>query len=48
VVGGFFVSMAYNDLTWLIFGVVAAVERVSVALTEGDAPTSSDVAPARA
>jgi hypothetical protein len=31
-VGGFFVSMAYNELTWLIFGVAAAVDRLSVTM----------------
>ncbi len=29
VVGGSFLSLAVNDLTWLIFGVVAALDRVS-------------------
>jgi O-antigen ligase len=28
--GGFFVSMAYNDLTWMIIGMVAAVDRLSI------------------
>ncbi len=34
-VGGFFVSMAYNDLTWLLFGVVAALDRMSKVLCKG-------------
>ena len=29
VVGGSFLSLAVNDLTWLIFGLVAALDRVS-------------------
>ena len=47
VVGGFFVSMAYNDLTWLTFGIVAAVDRLSVAMTkERAAALSPGTAPA--
>lgn len=41
VVGGNFISMAYNDLTWISFGLVAALERLSWradALLNGDLP----------
>jgi putative inorganic carbon (hco3(-)) transporter len=37
VVGGFFLSMAYNDLTWLTFSVVAAADRLSKSLSESKA-----------
>lgn len=30
VVGGFFSSMAYNDITWLTFATVAAMDRISL------------------
>jgi O-antigen ligase len=45
VVGGFFVSLAYNDLTWLLFGVVAAIDRLSKVLGEGTGADSSQPAP---
>ncbi|MEO8256565.1 MAG: O-antigen ligase family protein [Acidobacteriota bacterium] len=32
VIGGAFLSLAYNDLTWLTFGLVAALDRVSADL----------------
>jgi O-antigen ligase len=32
VVGGFFASMAYNDISWLTFGIVAATDRLSADL----------------
>jgi probable O-glycosylation ligase (exosortase A-associated) len=34
VVGGAFLSLALNDLTWLTFGMVAALDRVSLGLCE--------------
>ena len=33
-VGGIFISMALNDLTWLIFAAIAALDRVSQAKLE--------------
>ena len=32
IVGGSFISLAYNDLTWLTFALVAALDRISVQL----------------
>jgi putative inorganic carbon (HCO3(-)) transporter len=32
VVGGAFLSLALNDITWLTFGIVAALDRVSIVL----------------
>lgn len=43
-VGGFFISMALNDLTWLIFAAVAALDRVARAKV--DAPSVSPAAAA--
>ena len=37
VVGGAFLSLALNDLTWLTFGLVAALDRVSIQLCEAPA-----------
>jgi O-antigen ligase len=34
-VGGFFSSAAYNDLVWLLFGLVAALDRISEVLSKG-------------
>jgi len=33
-IGGAFLSLAYNDLTWLTFGMVAALDRISTQLCE--------------
>jgi len=40
IVGGSFLSLAYNDLTWLTFGMVAGLDRLSARLSEApaDAP----------
>jgi putative inorganic carbon (hco3(-)) transporter len=44
VVGGSFLSFAVNDLTWLVFGLVAALDRLAKRLVE--APVPSPVKPA--
>jgi O-antigen ligase len=38
MVGGFFLSMAYNDLTWLTFATLAALDRVSAAMCRDVSP----------
>jgi putative inorganic carbon (hco3(-)) transporter len=38
LVGGSFLSLALNDLTWLTFGMVAAVDRLSVRMCAEPAP----------
>jgi putative inorganic carbon (hco3(-)) transporter len=37
IVGGSFLSLAYNDLTWLTFGMVAGLDRLSARLSEAPA-----------
>ena len=32
IIGGSFLSLAYNELTWLTFAMVAALDRLSVQL----------------
>jgi len=43
IVGGSFLSLAYNDLTWLTFGMVAGLDRLSARLSEAPA---ADAVPA--
>jgi putative inorganic carbon (HCO3(-)) transporter len=38
VIGGSFLALALNDLTWLTFGLVAALDRVSRQLCDEAAP----------
>jgi hypothetical protein len=38
LVGGSFLALALNDVTWLTFGMVAAVDRLSVNLCEAPLP----------
>ena len=45
IVGGSFLSLAVNDLTWLIFGIVAALDRVSRQAAAVPAPAAHDEAP---
>jgi hypothetical protein len=45
LVGGSFISMALNDLTWLTFAVIASLDRISKATcAERSAPVLHDVA----
>jgi probable O-glycosylation ligase (exosortase A-associated) len=44
LVGGLFLSLALNDITWLTFGIVAALDRIAAKVSR--APTPTD-APAR-
>ena len=44
LVGGAFLALALNDITWLTFGVVAALERVSAALCSEPAVEAAVVA----
>ena len=46
LVGGAFLALALNDITWLTFGVVAALERVSAALCSEPAADVAAVAAA--
>jgi putative inorganic carbon (HCO3(-)) transporter len=45
LVGGTFLSLALNDLTWLTFGMVAAVDRMSARLVAEPAAHGRPVAP---
>jgi putative inorganic carbon (hco3(-)) transporter len=45
LIGGTFLSLALNDLTWLTFGMVAALDRISVRLCADAAPQRVVVAP---
>jgi putative inorganic carbon (HCO3(-)) transporter len=45
VVGGAFLSLALNDLTWLTFAIVAAVDRLSARLIERPQPAVAVVRP---
>jgi putative inorganic carbon (hco3(-)) transporter len=38
LVGGSFLALALNDVTWLTFGMVAAVDRLSVSLCDAPVP----------
>lgn len=42
LVGGTFVSMAFNELTWLIFALVASLDRLSFGLAANGAANSLD------
>ncbi len=44
-VGGFFSSAAYIDLLWLLFGLAAALDRISLALCHGTAVRPEPVGP---
>jgi hypothetical protein len=44
LVGGSFLALALNDVTWLTFGMVAAVDRLSVRMIEEPA---EDLVPVR-
>ena len=51
LVGGAFIALALNDLTWLTFGLVAALDRVSLALVaehSGARQAAAASSPARA
>ena len=39
IVGGAFLALALNDLTWLTFGMVAALDRLSVRMCDEPAPS---------
>jgi len=45
LIGGTFLSLALNDLTWLTFGMVAALDRMSARLVAEAAPERVAVAP---
>jgi putative inorganic carbon (HCO3(-)) transporter len=46
LVGGSFLALALNDVTWLTFGMVAAVDRLSVRMLEAPAP-AEELVPVR-
>ena len=46
VVGGAFIALALNDLTWMTFGLVAALDNLSIAmLAEAREPAESETVP---
>jgi probable O-glycosylation ligase (exosortase A-associated) len=45
LIGGSFVALALNDLTWLTFGLLAALDRLSVRLLAGEATEGGEVEP---
>ncbi|MCX6545048.1 MAG: O-antigen ligase family protein [Acidobacteria bacterium] len=45
VVGGAFVALALNDLTWLTFALLAALDRLSVRVLAGEATETQPVGP---